>query len=106
MAELLKWGLIKREGNKWSMGTQTTMIDRKSPFARSHHSNWRNKSIERLAFVDDGDFIFTSPMTLSEKDFQVIRQKLLKLIEEVIVVAKESPSERLVCLNIDWFKLI
>jgi hypothetical protein len=44
-------------------------------------------------------------MVLSLKDIEVVREKLVKIIKETTEIARESSSEELFCLNVDWFKV-
>jgi hypothetical protein len=44
-------------------------------------------------------------MSLSEKDFVIIREKLTATLKDCIEVAKESESEQLSFLTIDWLKI-
>jgi hypothetical protein len=41
---------------------------------------------------------------LGEAEFKAIREKLNTFIKDAIATATESQPDRLVCLNIDFFK--
>ncbi|HEY8270608.1 MAG TPA: hypothetical protein VIG33_06935 [Pseudobdellovibrionaceae bacterium] len=43
-------------------------------------------------------------MSISKKDFEVLREKFNLAIKEVVDIAKESAAEEIVCLNIDFFR--
>lgn len=98
---LLRQGLIVKEGHKLSVGPNSTHIDADSPFSFSHHRNWRLKALERSGNLKPEELMFTSPMMISKKDQIIIRNEILGLIESSGKIAEPSPSERLVCLNID-----
>ncbi len=42
---------------------------------------------------------------LSMSDIQIIREKLIKAIKDSTEIARDSQSEELFCLNIDWLKI-
>lgn len=100
---LVETGLCRSEGGRFYLGPQITHLEKKSPFVSRHHHNWRLQSMQRAEVLSDDELMFTSPLTLSEKDFQHIREELVELIKKVSSVVRASPEERMACLNIDWF---
>ena len=70
-----------------------------------HHLNWRIKSLERYGHLEDHETIFTSPMTVSREDSELIREKVLSFIEEIREIVRKTEPEVLTCLNIDWFEV-
>lgn len=60
------------------------------------------KSYEDLG---PGDAIYTAPITLSKKDAAEMRERVLKFISETLQLVKDSPSEELFCLCVDWFRV-
>jgi uncharacterized protein (TIGR02147 family) len=87
------------------VGPATTHLESSSPWVRSHHVNWRQKSVESLNREDASKLHYTAPMTLSRNDAEVIREMIVKFLESVDPVVEPSPSEALYCLNIDWFEV-
>lgn len=53
--------------------------------------------------ADPESLFFTCPLVCSKETATALRRKLVALIEEVLAEVKESPSEELACLSIDWF---
>jgi uncharacterized protein (TIGR02147 family) len=100
---LVETNLCKSEGGKFYLGPQITHLEKKSPFIARHHHNWRLQSMQRAEVLTDDELMFTSPLTLSEKDFHHIREEIVELIKRVSSVVRASPEEKLACLNIDWF---
>lgn len=49
------------------------------------------------------DLFYTCPMSLSTEAAEQVRNMLPTFIETVLEVVRPSPSERVACLNIDWF---
>ncbi len=95
--------LHDREGVK--MGSRSTFVPRSSPFINKHHSNWRLRALECSERELENDLFFTSPVSMSESDFERFRMKLTELIKEFSAVIKDSPEEIVACLNFDFFRV-
>lgn len=102
---LVESGMLKLEGGRFAVGPLATHLDGKSPWIKSHHTNWRQKALERLSFPNESSLHYSAPMTLSRVDMKKIKELLIKSINEVDEILEPSPSETLVCLNIDWFEV-
>jgi len=102
---LLKVRLLEIKNSYYTMGPSRTHVGKDSPFASRHHTNWRVRAAERSQNLKSNDLMFTGPMTLSEQDFQKLRERMVGLIQEVSDTVKDSKSEKLVCFNIDFFEI-
>lgn len=102
---LLKKNLITQHKNKLEMGIAKTHIPASSPLVKHHHVNWRLKAIEELDRLESDELAFTAPLTISKKDFQLVRNEILELIQSISKRVENSKSEEIACLNIDWFKI-
>ncbi len=103
---LLQTGLCKDEGGKIKIGPASTYLEASSHWARVHHVAWRQKAIQNLQALKPSrgsELHYTSPLTLSEKDTLVVREKILEFIQRVNAVVDPSPSESAHCLSVDWF---
>jgi uncharacterized protein (TIGR02147 family) len=98
-------GLCIEEKGRYKMGTQHTHLESTSPLLKRHHSNWRLKAIEKTEGLSAEELMFTSPFSISKKDFGLLREEVLKLIKTSSQIIKESPAEEVACLNIDMFWL-
>lgn len=96
-------GLIEKVQDVYRMSKSSTFIEKESPFAKSHHMNWRVKSIEKAEKLSDEELIYTGNYSLSKKDFLRIREELVRKIQEVLAVVKDSEAEELANLNIDFY---
>lgn len=102
---LLQHGLCALKNGKLIQGPQFTHLSAESPLVVKHHTNWRLKSLQSMEKVKlDSEMYITLPTALSVDLAKEIREKLLKLIGEIMKEIKESKSETLYCLNLDWFK--
>lgn len=102
---LVRAQLLRQESGKYATGPLSTHLPGNSPWIKSHHTNWRLKAIERLRLADEDSLHYSAPMTLSLRDMKKIKELLVAAINQTDEILKPSPSEALVCLNIDWFKI-
>lgn len=100
---LIQTGLCKIERDLIQMGDQHIHVSADSPFVSKHHINWRVLGIQSLDRAQTDELHFTGPMSVSKKDFLVIREKIVKLIQENIEIIKESDAEDVASLTIDFF---
>lgn len=103
---LKKFGLVTEEKDgKLRVGHTLLHLESDSPQIPRHHQNWRLKAFQSYELPGESDLTYTGPVTLSRRDASLIREKLLKLISESVDRIKDSPSEELYCLCLDWFKI-
>lgn len=102
---LLSVGLIVLENSLYKMGPARTHVGKNSPFVSKHHTNWRVRAMERAQNLKDNELMFTGPMSLSQKDFESLRERMIGMIQEVSDKVKDSESEILACFNLDFFKM-
>lgn len=101
---LVGTGLCVETEGQVRMGTKSTHVDDKSPFVNSHRRNWRNKAIEKFTLPGPEDLFYSSPVSVSNEDAVHFRKELLEVIKRFSLKVKDSPEQRLMCLNIDWFQ--
>lgn len=97
--------LVLKVGESYRMGKQRTFLEHGSPHLLKHHSNWRIKVLQQADQVSENELMFTSPVSLSKKDFVILREKTAGFITEFLKTVDASPAEELACLNIDFVKL-
>lgn len=102
---LLKTGLCKLEKGKYHLHISRTHIEKNSPYYKQHHTNWRIKSIQKLDRPVDEDLTFTGPLSASQEDFELLREEMVKLIQRVSSVVKDSKAQDIYCLNLDFFRV-
>jgi hypothetical protein len=100
---LVEHGLCKVDGNQYMIGAQSTHLPASSPWVNVHHRNWREQAIHALKKPEPDALFYTCPLTMGEADAPKVRELAIRFIEEVNKVVDPSPSERLYCLNVDWF---
>lgn len=101
---LLDTGLCKIEKGRITYGPAYTHVNQESPFVNKHHQNWRFRGVQQMDVRLDSDLFYTCPMSLSFEAEEVVRNLLLKTIQEILKIVGPAKSEEVRCLNIDWFK--
>jgi len=103
---LLKTGLCVEKNGRLHPGTQMTHLEADSPLVARHHGNWRIKAMERHpVLAPEEELSYTAPMTLSKSDIARVRTLIADLVQKTDEIVGPSPSEKLFCLNIDWFEV-
>ena len=97
--------LCQYSNGHFVIGHQSVHIERGSPHLYKHHSNWRLKAIEAADQISSDELMYTAPISISKKDFDTVREKLLQIIKEVTEVALKSEAENIACFNLDFFWL-
>lgn len=94
---------VERKGH-FALGTQSTFIEQSSPHYLKHLTNWRLKAVAAAEEMNTANFLITAPMSLSEHHYEIFREKLVKLLQDLLAEVRESKEEATACLNIDFFK--
>jgi uncharacterized protein (TIGR02147 family) len=101
---LLQHGLCREENGRLTYGPAALHVSKESPFVNKHHQNWRLQAIHNMEKQKAGDLFFTSPMSLSHAAAEEVGKLLPTMIQNVLKITGPSDSERVACLNIDWFQ--
>lgn len=95
--------VVEKEDKTLNRGFQNTFLPAESPLVSRHHMNWRLKAIEKHPKLENEELAFSSPLTIDKNDIPEIKKMCLELIQNVSKKVSTSSSEKLACLNIDWF---
>lgn len=102
---LVSCGLCRENKGLYQMGPQRTFIEKGSAAASQHQANWRLLALERAKRTTSTDEIFfTSPVSISKKDFQSFGRRLRDLIAEFSQTVRETEPDQVACLNLDYFQ--
>ncbi|MGE3975630.1 MAG: TIGR02147 family protein [Bdellovibrionales bacterium] len=101
---LIRQRLVVEKDGRYAIGPKSTHVESTSPLVNRHHANWRIKGLQKMGHMDSEELFFTGPLSLSKKALEEIRSDLTNFIQDTTMKVKESDSEILACLNIDWFK--
>lgn len=97
--------MIKEKGGRFFPGMTSTHLEKKSPFIVKHHTNWRLKAIEASENLLDEELMYSANFTISNKDFNSLREELIKVIQRFLKVVQDSPGEDIAQFNLDFFRL-
>lgn len=97
-------GLLKNENGKLAYGPAHIFVGADSPFVSRHHQNWRLQGFKHMEQLTESNLFYTCPMSLSSEAVEQVRKMLPTTIEQVNKIAGPSDSERVFCLNMDWFE--
>lgn len=101
---LIRNQLCRLTEKGYTYGPALTLVPKESPFVNQHHHNWRQKSLETMSFRREEDLFVTAPVSLSAEDSVKVKALLLTAFESAMKIVKPSPSEKVFCLNLDWFE--
>ncbi len=97
---------IKKEKGRFEIGTTRIHLGSDSPLISKFHTNWRMRaiaSLEKETFSTD--LHYSSAVTIADADINRIKALLVKTIEEVRTVIRESKEEGAHCFSLDFFKI-
>lgn len=97
---------VQKENGRFDIGTSRIHLGSDSPFISKLHTNWRMKAIQSLENENANDDLhYSSAISISNADIQIIKSHLIKCIEEIKLIIRDSPAEGAHSFNIDFFKL-
>ncbi len=103
--ELVKMGLLSEKSGKYQMTSKRILLNKSSPWITQMHTHYRLRSIHKLTEPMKDDFRYSLGVSLSKKDFESIREKLLRLLEELDPQMRASSEEEAYCLLVDFFQM-
>ena len=102
---LLEQELAQEEKGQLRPTQKQIYLDRDSPFSAIHHNNWRMAALRSLSRRKTEDIHLSMVVSLSEKDVNLVREKLAACIADISQTIKKSPEESLMACNLDFFQL-
>lgn len=102
---LTEIGIVALEEGKYKTGFKRLFLPKNSDFLNRHQINWRLRAIQQIDQVNNDNVTYTSVASISEKDWPELREKMLNFIAEYAKKISESGTEKIVCLNLDYFTL-
>lgn len=98
-------GLLDKKGDHYSQGVTRLFLGKDSPMIKRHHANWRMRAMHALDLGIDKNLHFSTVSSLSKSDLLLIKEKLVKVIEETRAIVRDSKEEALCVFNLDFFDL-
>tara|TARA_Y100001958_G_scaffold152200_1_gene138086 strand:- start:2 stop:811 length:810 start_codon:yes stop_codon:yes gene_type:complete len=100
---LLEKGLLVRKNGKFQLGQKVIHLSHDSPYILQHHLNWRFKALQAMENLENDSLHYSAPMSLSVELSDELKSELVEFIQKMTERVKDSKSQTLRCLNIDWF---
>lgn len=100
---LTRIGMCSLENGKVKMLNQHIHLEYGAANLEKHHLNWRLKAIQRIEDIKKEELLFTAPISISKKDFLVVREEIVKMIKKATKIVIDSPAEDVACINVDFF---
>lgn len=98
-------GLISWNEDHYEMGVTRIHLSKDSPQIQRHHTNWRMQAIRAIDINDPSDLHFSTVVSMARADVPVIKEILIKAIEDCRKVIRDSKEEKIQSLCIDLFGL-
>jgi len=103
---LTKHGFVNSPNQgKYSIGIPRLHLSRNQFMLPKHHLNWRLKAMQSLDIETKKDLHYSVLLGISKEDQLLLRDKVLKLIEDYEPIIKDSKEEVPVAFLIDLFEL-
>lgn len=102
---LVQANLVHEEKGQLIPGSVQIHLSRKSPNIKKHHVNWRLAAIHSLATEKKNDLHYSTVSSLSQKDADLLAEKMRQLIKVYVDKVKPSKEEVLYNFNLDFYKL-
>ena len=105
LKSLEEQGLITQDSNRWKWISGDIHIPKNSPLIGMHHKNWRDKAVQDSLEPKTEGIHYTTVSSLSKKDFDLLKEKILEFIDETAKITGPSKEEELICFTCDLFKI-
>jgi uncharacterized protein (TIGR02147 family) len=107
VAEVLEFlcvsGLAKETDGSYLPGESWIHTGNNPLLTLRDHANWRTKSLQAMDSPMPFDLRYSSVVSLSESDFLLIREKIIKFLQEIRDIIEKSKEEKVCSLLIDFF---
>ena len=98
-------GLVKNELGLFTPGDMRIHLDHDSPMISKHHTNWRMQAIKALDQKSPQELHYSGVISLSYEDLPRVREELVKALEKIRALVKDSKDETVYCYALDLFGL-
>jgi hypothetical protein len=95
-------GLIVLESGRVVRGNAHLYIGKDSPLEYHHHAIWRVKALQGLTSPAAEDFRFSMCFSAAEKDWPLLREKMVEAINDCMKIIRPSKEEKLGLLCVDF----
>lgn len=104
LSRLAEFGLVTHSRGRWEISTGSIHLPKTSVMNSVQHTNWRMRAILDSQDLNSRSVHYTVVQGLSRADFEIIKQKLLRFIDEYRNIAAKSDQEDLYSFQCDLFR--
>ena len=105
LEQLERFGLVRREGERWKFSSHTIHLPRRSPLIGTHHNNWRARASLKSHDPGSDGVHYTVVQSVSQRDYLKIKELLLAVIDDYSKIAAPSKEEELISFSCDVFRV-
>lgn len=98
-------GLAQASGGRYTIGPFHVHIGHDTDNINKHHSNWRVQAMDSLMRPGSQDLHYSVVYSLSRKDAEKIKERIIAMIRENLDDIAPSKEEVLYCSAIDFFEM-
>jgi uncharacterized protein (TIGR02147 family) len=101
---LVDTGLVVEREGKLKIGPTRVHLPGTHPLVAHHHSNWRAAAMRAIENESpEAGLHYSSVVSLSAKDARLLREKMMRWVEEFNAIVAPSSEETLMALTLDFF---
>lgn len=98
-------GLVKSEGGIFTPGEVRIHLGHDSPMISKHHTNWRMQAVRSFERETAQELHYSGVISVSFSSLPKIRETMIRALEEVRKIVKDSDDETVYCYSLDLFGL-
>lgn len=102
---LFSRGLVVKKGTEYHTTDLKVHLGAESPLIGRLHSNWRTQTLGSLDRRDPRDLHYSGVMTLARKDYQRVRDAIMKAVLNSHKIVEKSEEEILCVMAADFYEL-
>lgn len=98
-------GLVRKENGEFLPGDVRIHLGVDSPMISKHHTNWRIQAIRSLERDTPHELHYSGIISVSNEDLPKIREVMVKALDQIRLLVKDSKDEVVYCYALDLFGL-
>lgn len=102
---LEKEKLLTKQGTEYLPTKNWIRLDHTSPHVISHHTIWRQKTIEGLIHTDPLDLHFSGVYSMNKDTAAKIKKRILEVMQEFMSEIQSAPEKDLFVFATDLYKI-
>ena len=103
--DLLRMGLVTEKKGRLESTTSRIHLPADSSLIIRHHTNWRVQALNSIERMSAKNLHYSALVSISKKDMDVIRSKIVDHISRVNEAVSDSKAEKCFVFNTDFFEL-